>query len=198
MTRPPLPPNRGCATSLRDCPMAAVSLPAEAKRRAPPSCRPWPCSHLTTLRDGYIEVRHVFAAVPRLGHLHLLDDVHAIHHLSEDDVLAVEERRGDRGDEELRAVGVGASVLVGGPRASAYILLPRETQALTGNCGLQKKERKKKRTAMERSPGRSCFRLKFSSAKVLVPYMQVDPVPSPFRKSPPWHMNWGIWGEVCQ
>ena len=85
-----------------------------------PPERPWPCSHLTTLRDGYIEVRHVFASVTRLGHLHLLDDVHAIHNLSEDDVLAVEERRGDRGDEELRAVGVGASVLVAAACVSMY------------------------------------------------------------------------------
>ena len=80
----------------------------------------WPCSHLTALRDGYIEVRHVLAAVPRLGHLHLLDDVHAIHDLPEDDVLAVEERRGDRGDEELRAVGIGASVLVAAACVSMY------------------------------------------------------------------------------
>lgn len=38
--------------------------------------------------------------------------------------------------------------------------------------------------AMERSPGPSCFRLKFSSANV-GPQMLIVPVPSPFRKSPP-------------
>lgn len=42
---------------------------------------------------------------------------------------------------------------------------------------------------MDRRPGESCFRLKFSSSKDRVPYIHVEPVPSPFRKSPPWHMN---------
>jgi hypothetical protein len=47
-------------------------------------------------------------------------------------------------------------------------------------------------TAMDSSPGCSCFRRKFSSANDLVPYMHVLPVPSPLRKSPPWHMKLGI------
>ena len=38
-------------------------------------------------------------------------------------------------------------------------------------------------------PAESCLRLKFSSAKDLVPYMEVLPVPSPLRKSPPWIMK---------
>ena len=46
-----------------------------------------------------------------LGKLHLLDNVYTIHHLPEDDVLAVQEGGGDSGDEELRAVGVWSCVL---------------------------------------------------------------------------------------
>merc|ERR1719345_265328 len=42
--------------------------------------------------------------------LHLLDHVHALGHLAEDAVLAVEEVRLGRTDEELAAVGVGARV----------------------------------------------------------------------------------------
>ena len=48
-------------------------------------------------------------------------------------------------------------------------------------------------TAMLNKPPFSCLRLKFSSAKFLVPYMHMDPVPSPLRKSPPWIMKFGIW-----
>lgn len=42
---------------------------------------------------------------------------------------------------------------------------------------------------MDSRPGTSCFKLKFSSSNARVPYIHVDPVPSPLRKSPPWHMN---------
>nr|BAH79726.1 cyclophilin [Babesia bigemina] len=42
--------------------------------------------------------------------LHLLDDVHAAGDLAEHDVLAVEPRALNGGDEELAAVGVGAAV----------------------------------------------------------------------------------------
>lgn len=52
------------------------------------------------------------------------------------------------------------------------------------------------RTAIDNKPSVSCFKLKSSSAKLLVPYMQVDPVPSPCKKSPPWHMNLGICANV--
>jgi hypothetical protein len=44
--------------------------------------------------------------------------------------------------------------------------------------------------AMDSSPAPVCFPTKFSSAN-LVPYMHVHPVPSPFRKSPPWIMKSG-------
>lgn len=49
--------------------------------------------------------------MPRLGHLHLAHDVHAVRDAAEDDVLVVEEGGGDRGDEELAAVCVWAGVL---------------------------------------------------------------------------------------
>ena len=46
-----------------------------------------------------------------LGHvLDLLDDLVALEHLAEDDVLAVQPGGDGGGDEELRAVGVLASV----------------------------------------------------------------------------------------
>lgn len=70
-----------------------------------------PPSHLTALRNHHVQVRHVLAPVARLGRLHLLDHIEAVHHLAEDDVLAVEEGRRHRRDEELRAVAVGARVL---------------------------------------------------------------------------------------
>ena len=38
------------------------------------------------------------------------DDLHSLNDLAKDDVLAIEPRGGDGGDEELRAVGVGTSV----------------------------------------------------------------------------------------
>ena len=43
--------------------------------------------------------------------LDLLDNVHALEHLAEDDVAAVEPRGGDGADEELGAIGVGASAV---------------------------------------------------------------------------------------
>ncbi|GIX66173.1 pentatricopeptide repeat-containing protein [Babesia caballi] len=49
-------------------------------------------------------------AAARAEALHLLHDVHALGHLAEDDVLAVQPRAGHGGDEELAAVGVGAAV----------------------------------------------------------------------------------------
>lgn len=67
--------------------------------------------HLAALGNGNVEVGHVLAAVAGLGSLHLLDDIHAVDDLAEDDVLVVEEGRRDGGDEELGAVGVGAGVL---------------------------------------------------------------------------------------
>lgn len=68
-------------------------------------------SHLAALRDDDVQVGHVLALVPGLGHLHLLDDVHAVDDLAEDDVLAVEEGRRHRRDEELGAVAIGSRVL---------------------------------------------------------------------------------------
>ena len=49
------------------------------------------------------------AAGRTLG-LNLLDNVQTINDLAKDDVLAVEPRGDNGGDEELRAVGVGASI----------------------------------------------------------------------------------------
>ena len=42
----------------------------------------------------------------RADHFHLSEDVEALDHLAENDVLTVQPRRGVDGDEELRAVGV--------------------------------------------------------------------------------------------
>lgn len=56
---------------------------------------------LSALGNNHIQVRHILAAVTRLGVLHLLDDVHTVHHLAKDDVLAVQEGGGNGCDEEL-------------------------------------------------------------------------------------------------
>ncbi len=54
----------------------------------------------------------LLASLARLGAvaLDLLDDVHALGHGAEDDVLPVQPRRVDSGQEELRAVGVLSGV----------------------------------------------------------------------------------------
>lgn len=70
-----------------------------------------PDLQLAAFGNDHIQVGHVLATVARLGVLHLLDHVHAVHHLAEHAVLAVQEGGRHRGDEELRAVGVGASIL---------------------------------------------------------------------------------------
>lgn len=77
------------------------------------------------------------------------------------------------GNEELAAVGVFAGVLVKHEPAKSF------EEILTSGV----------LTAMLSKPGVSCFSWKFSSAKALVPYMHVLPVPSPLRKSPPCIMN---------
>ena len=64
-------------------------------------------SHLPTLRNNHVKIWYVFASVPCLGHLHLLDHIHAVDDAPKDGVLTVEERRRHRRDEKLRAVGVG-------------------------------------------------------------------------------------------
>jgi hypothetical protein len=69
--------------------------------------------HLTTLSDDHVQIRYVLALVSGLGHLHLLDDVHAVDNLAEDGVLTIQEWCCHRSDEELRAVRVGAGVLPG-------------------------------------------------------------------------------------
>lgn len=69
-------------------------------------------SHLTTLRNRHIEVRHVLAPPSGLGGLHLPDNVHPVHHTPEDDVLAVQEGRRHGGDEELGPIGIGPGVLL--------------------------------------------------------------------------------------
>lgn len=51
------------------------------------------------------------------------------------------------------------------------------------------RERQEQLTAILNNPGVSCLSWKFSSAKDLVPYIEVDPVPSPCKKSPPWIMK---------
>jgi hypothetical protein len=61
--------------------------------------------HLTTLRN-----RNLLHG-PLIARTHILDfthDVQALDHFAEDDVFAVEVRRGSGQDEELAAVGVGA------------------------------------------------------------------------------------------
>jgi hypothetical protein len=68
-------------------------------------------SHLATLSNRDVHVRHVLATVPRLGSLHLFHDIYAVYYFAKDHVLVVQEGRGHGGDEELGAVGVWAGVL---------------------------------------------------------------------------------------
>ena len=69
-------------------------------------------SHLTALDDGNV-LNGLVGRSP--GVLDLGDDVHAFDDLAKDDVLAIEVGRAGLGrdDEELAAVGVGATVLEG-------------------------------------------------------------------------------------
>lgn len=155
-------------------------LPKRPPHRIPHS----PGLHLAALGNDDVEVGHVLALVAGPGGLHLLDHVHAVDDLAKDDVLAVEEGRGHGGDEELGAVCVGAGILLRVSASSAHA-------AASGSARfLERVERGL--TAMESRPGWSCLRVKFSSSKDLNPQMQVDPEPSPLRKSPPWHMKLGI------
>lgn len=48
-----------------------------------------PCLHLAALSNDNVQVGHVLATVACLGVLHLLDNVHAVHDFTEDNVLAV-------------------------------------------------------------------------------------------------------------
>ena len=61
--------------------------------------------------------------------LHLLNDVEAVNHFAENDMLAVEERRGHRGNEELRPVGVGPCVLFACLSAHVRFISGGETEA---------------------------------------------------------------------
>ena len=67
--------------------------------------------HLTALGDDHVHIRHVLAAVASLCGFHLLDHVHTLEDLTEDNVLVVEEGCGNCGDKELGSVGVWSSVL---------------------------------------------------------------------------------------
>lgn len=64
--------------------------------------------------------------MPRLRLFHLLHDVESARHLAEDDMFVVEERRRDRGDEELRTVRVGTCVLQRTPNARRCVSLETE------------------------------------------------------------------------
>lgn len=111
-------------------------------------------SHLTTLRNDDIQIRDIPTTTAGLGGLHLLDYIHAFGDLAEDHVLAVEEGRGHGRDEELGAVAVRTGVL--SMRVLAGLLNVRSWAW-------------DRHTAMDRRPSCSCFRLKFSSLKALVP-----------------------------
>lgn len=50
--------------------------------------------------------------------------------------------------------------------------------------------------AMDKSPGLSCFSVKFSSANFSVPYIVLEPVPLPLMKSPPWIIKFLIYTEI--
>jgi len=82
-----------------------------------PSCPCCRTAHLgsTTVHDGGLELVLDLAGT-RSGTFEILDDLHAgvIGNLAEDDVLAIEPRSNDGGDEELGTVAtcLSASMLV--------------------------------------------------------------------------------------
>jgi hypothetical protein len=65
---------------------------------------------LKLARFGYLDRLDRPVARLCLDLLNLLDDIEALEDLAEDDVAAIKPRGDDGGDEELRAVGVLASV----------------------------------------------------------------------------------------
>ena len=85
---------------------------------------------------------NVFGRVPRSGPegLHLLEDVHALDHPAEDHVLAVQPVALGGGDEELRPVGVGASVGHGEEAGrvvrQSEVLVPGDRRLVSGRQGL--------------------------------------------------------------
>ena len=115
--------------------------------------------HLPAQGNDDVQIRHVLAPVPRLGGLHLAHHVHAVDDLAKDDVLAVQEGRGDRRDEELRAVGVGARVL----RAPESAIWGSNSSSNSSNSSNSSRNNSYNRTkakgvpgdltAMDKSPG---------------------------------------------
>ena len=93
----------------KSSPIPLLPFPQRPPQTSNPKLPTHP-SHLTTHRNSDL-LRGPLVA--RAHVLHFAHDVHALDHFAEDDVLAVEVRRGRSQDEELAAVGVGAGVLVG-------------------------------------------------------------------------------------
>ena len=155
--------------------------------------------HLTTL--GYDNIGSwSFASDTRM--FDLADNIQAVDHFAEDDMLIVQKWGRHRADKELTScidsllkvislirgtfggcytIGVGSRILI--------------NLALVNDGSIQ---RDKVRTAILKMPGPSCLRLKFSSAKDLTPYMEALPVPSPLRKSPPWIIKSLIYNRCMQ
>jgi hypothetical protein len=104
-------------------------------------------SHLPARTDDHIQIRDILAPVPGFRVLHLPHDIHAIKDLPENDVLAVEEGRGHGGDEELRAVAVGAGVLVFFPVSGEEegLVVLGYVRSDGGRCWDREKEERKRR-----------------------------------------------------
>lgn len=96
----------------------------------------------TSTNDGDRSRQLTTAATETLD---FLDDLQGllVSNLAEDDVLAVQPRGDDGGDEELRAVATSISTSQLGQKVRTYVLGPA--------------------LAMERRPGFWCFKAKFSS-----------------------------------
>jgi hypothetical protein len=67
-------------------------------------------SHLPTHANNDIQIRRIFAPIPGLRILHLLDDIHAVYYLAKNHMFPIEERGRHCSDEELRAVAVRTRV----------------------------------------------------------------------------------------
>lgn len=68
-----------------------------------------PHSHLTTLRNNHILIRLIILPNPHI--LNLPHNIHALHDLPKNNMLAIQMRRRSTSDEELRPIRIRPTIL---------------------------------------------------------------------------------------